>query len=78
MARLKVSLYGPDEPGATESFTSLTAAREYLEGRTEYWDGPAEGHSDYMRYALIGFTFADIGAKRDECWVKFDPTWKEK
>lgn len=70
-----VHLYGPDEPGANEKFATIEEVREYLKGRLEYWDGQDGGHSDYMRYAFKGFTMKDIGARRDECWVKFDLPW---
>lgn len=71
----KVRRYGVDDPGSSTSFASLEKAREYLKGRLEYWDGQDAGHSDYTRYSFDGFTMKDIGARRDECWVKFDLPW---
>jgi hypothetical protein len=77
----KVHTYGPDDPGSSQGFASLDAAREYLKGRLEYWDGQDGGHSDYLRYGFEGFTMKDIGARCDDGWVKFDLPWpptKEK
>lgn len=71
----KVHTWGCDDPGSTKSFASLEEVREYLKGRLEYWDGQDGGHSDYTRYGFEGFTMADIGARRDECWVRFDLPW---
>lgn len=75
MKPYKVHLYGPDEPGSTDTFENLDEVREYLKDRLEYWDSQDGGHSDYMRYSFTGFTMKDIGARRDECWVKFDLPW---
>ena len=71
----KVHMQGPDDPGSVKAFASLESVREYLKGRLEYWDSPDGGHSDFMGYTFDGFTMADIGARRVECWVKFDLPW---
>lgn len=70
---MKYTVHGMEEGHPLKSFkaafATLKEVQEYVKARWEgpdYIDGPAEFHSDYCTYDLVGCTLADLGKRRED------------
>jgi hypothetical protein len=77
---MKYEVHGQEEgrgPVFKKKFATLREVQEYVKARWEgpdYIDGPAEFHSDYCTYDLVGCELADLGNRRVDDFYSWD--WK--